>query len=243
MQTPGISVVIPAYNEENFLPATLVSVNEARRLFSSSIQLPSEVVVVNNASTDQTEKIALAHDAVVIRHDIRNISSVRNAGIREASYTLIVTIDADCTFPPDALEKIWNFMRDDSYIGGALGVSLITDKRINRIVAHIIQTAVVSISGIYGAMFFFWRDAAIEIGGFPENRLVAEDSAFAIALRSHGRKQGKKFARLKSVQVGTLDRKDIRLRAIFPLIVQVIRVFAGAKQTPGDLKFWYDPDR
>ena len=92
-------------------------------------------------------------------------------------------------------------------------------------------------------MFFFWREAALEIGGFPENRVVAEDSAFAIALRNHGKKQGKKFARLKSVQVGTLDRKDTSRKTILPVIIQVIKGFAGVKQSPDELKYWYSPKR
>ena len=243
MSTLGISIVVPAYNEENFLPATLASINEARKYFEATTNLRTEIVVVNNASTDQTEKIALANGAVVVPHPIRNISSVRNAGIRKSLYEVVVTIDADSFLPKDALVKIWNLMSSNRYVGGALGVKIISERISVRIMAFIIQRIVVLISGIYGAMFFFSREAALEIGGFPEDRLIAEDTAFAIALRAYGRKQKKKFARLKSVQVGTLDRKEIDLRSLLPLILQMIKGAVGAKQKKEDLKYWYDPKR
>jgi glycosyltransferase involved in cell wall biosynthesis len=243
MQETGISVVIPAYNEEKFLPATLTSVNEACRLFSSKTGLPTEVIVVNNASTDQTESVARKFNSTVVRQEIRNISAVRNAGIRAASFPVIVTIDADCFLPPDSLLKIWEFMNDGRIIGGALGVKVISEKTLNRAVASIIQACVFNISGIYGAMFCFRREVALEIGGFPENRLVAEDSAFAINMRNYGKKHGQLFGVLKAVQIGALDRKEARLRDLPSLVIQVVKAFCGMKQAPEDLKFWYDPDR
>ena len=66
MAARGISIVIPAFNEEAFLPATLTSINLARQLFESETGLTSEVIVVNNASTDQTSQVAQTHGAVVI---------------------------------------------------------------------------------------------------------------------------------------------------------------------------------
>lgn len=243
MGSTGITIVIPAYNEEAFLPGTLKSVNEAVRLFQNSTGCLAEVLVVNNASTDRTHKVAKTYGANVILHEIRNISSVRNAGIRSAKFDLIVAIDADCFLPTDSLIEIWKFMQDERQVGAALGVKILSAKALNRIIASIIQTIVGAVSGIHGAMFVFRKDVALEIGGFPESKLVAEDSAFAISMRKYGRERGKKFGLLKSVKVGTLDRKDLSLLELPALIVQVLKAFAGVKQCPEDLKFWYDPDR
>jgi len=243
MNSQGISIVIPAYNEEAFLPVTLGSVREAIQLFERSMEHPAEIVVINNNSTDRTREVAETLGARVIFHEKRNISSVRNAGIRHAKYELIVAIDADCSLPQDSLVKIWEFMRDEKNVGAALGVKVITDKALSRVVASCIQALVGFISGIHGAMFVFRRQAALEAGGFPEDRLVAEDSAFAISMRKYGRARGKKFGMLKSVKVGTLERKDISLLQVPRLTIQIVRAFTGAKQRPEDLKFWYDPDR
>ena len=94
-------------------------------------------------------------------------------------------------------------MEKGKYLGGALGVKILTDKLSVKIAASIIQALVVRISGIYGAMFFFSREAALKVGGFPEDRLVAEDSAFAIKLRELAKTKGKFFTRFhkKSLQL------------------------------------------
>ena len=99
------------------------------------------------------------------------------------------------------------------------------------------------ISGIYGAMFFFSKEAALSIGGFPENRLVAEDTVFAIKMRKLAKKKSLKFTRLKSVEVGTLVRKTSNLKIVGPMIIQVIKAALGFKQSTSDLKYWYEPDR
>lgn len=243
MQQHGISIVIPAFNEEKFLPATLAAIKIAQSEFARSCDVPTEVIVVNNASTDQTVAVATEAGARVVEQPLRNIAAVRNAGIQSASFDLVVTIDADSFLPPDALLKIFEVMRKGDVVGGALGVVVVTDRSIVRLGATLIQWLVARISGISGAMFFFARTEALEIGGFPENRLVAEDSAFAIALREYGKSIGKGFVHLRTVKVGTLDRKPIGPTVLLPAIAQVAMGFLGRKQTPGDLKYWYDPKR
>jgi glycosyltransferase involved in cell wall biosynthesis len=239
MQLSGISVVIPAYNEEKYLPNTLAMVSAAR----SQVDFPVEVIVVDNASTDRTGQIAEANGARVVRHDVRNISSVRNVGIREARYDMIVSIDADCGTPVDAFQKISQFMSSDDYIGGGLGLRLLSDKFVTQMMVGLIQFLVGKISGIQGAVFFFLRADALAVGGFDESRLVAEDSIFAIAMQKYARARGKKFGLLKSVKITTIDRKDTSLATLGPLAFKLLRVFFGHKLTQKDLGYWYDPKR
>ena len=243
MSLHGISIVIPAYNEEKFLPATLSSVNDAIRHFHLATGCLAEVIVVNNASTDRTHEVALEFGAKVILHEVRNIASVRNAGIRISDYELIVAIDADCSMPAESLTKIWKFMQDPNYTGAALGVSIIADKLATRVIANFIQTFVGLISGINGAMFVFRKAAAMEVGGFPEDKLIAEDSAFAIKMRRHSQSKGKKFGKLGAVKIEALDRKDAKLIELPGLILQATKALIGIRQNRKDLKFWYDPDR
>lgn len=240
MQISGISVVIPAFNEEKYLPETLKAVNLAR----SQLDVPSEVIIVDNASTDRTAEVAGAYFARVVRHAVRNISAVRNVRIREARYNLIISIDADCGTPVDGLQKICEFMsNDDDYIGGGLGLRLLSDKFLTRFMVGLIQFFAEQIGGIQGAVFFFLRDDALAIGGFDESRLVAEDSHFAIAMRKHARSQDKKFGLLKSVKITTVDRKDTSFATIGSLAVKVVRAFLGHKLTQKELGYWYNPKR
>ncbi len=99
------------------------------------------------------------------------------------------------------------------------------------------------ISKIQGAMFVFRRDSALEIGGFSEDHLVAEDSVFSISMANHAKAKGKKFGTLFSVRVATLDRKEIKISSLPGLSWKVLKAYLGKKQSVDELGFWYDPDR
>jgi glycosyltransferase involved in cell wall biosynthesis len=246
MNPNGISVVIPAYNEENFLPATLKAVHEAQLHFREHVSpaLPSEVVVVNNMSSDKTSEVATKLGARVVDHGIRNISAVRNAGIKAALYSTIIMIDADSFLQVDALTEVHKVMSQGRTVGGGFNVVLLTEKPVIRFAAAVFQSLVRGISGMSGAMFFFDRDSALAMGGFREDRLVAEDSTFAMGLRAYGKSHGgRTFNHLNHVKVGTLDRKDTDFLTIAGWLSQALMAFLGRKQRIEDLGYWYDPKR
>src|SRR3954468_21675150 len=76
-----ISFVIPAYNEEKCLPATLESIHAAAR----SLGVDYEIVVADDASSDATAEIARAGGARVAAASNRQIAKTRNSGARAAS--------------------------------------------------------------------------------------------------------------------------------------------------------------
>src|SRR5467141_1547762 len=94
-----ISFVIPAWNEESVLGATLEALSVATRHLTE----PSEVVVSDDSSTDQTAEIARRHGARVVTVQRRQISATRNAGAREAQGDLLIFIDADTLVTPEVV--------------------------------------------------------------------------------------------------------------------------------------------
>ena len=238
----GVSIVIPAFNEEKYLPETLRALNLSRaRLELTGV--PTEIIVVDNASTDKTSVVASNLGCLVIAHPERNISAVRNAGIKAARYGLVVTIDADCSIGEDGLEKIISHMASGIHVGGAMNLRVHANRWDARIAIFLIQWFVVKIAGINGALFFFWKDDALAFGGFREDKLIAEDSAFALDLRRHGAKTNRTFSLLKSVMVTTTDRKDTSIAMLLLLVPKLLRVFLGASVKKSDLKYWYEPKR
>ncbi|MBS34008.1 MAG: glycosyl transferase, partial [Verrucomicrobiales bacterium] len=89
-----VSIVIPAFNEANYLPSTLRAAHEARAAFGQA-GWGSEVVVCDNNSTDATAEVAKANGARVVFEPFNQIAASRNAAGRAAKGEWLVFVDAD----------------------------------------------------------------------------------------------------------------------------------------------------
>lgn len=239
----GISVIIPAYNEERFLPPTLSALRKAAEEFQEEFGQPCEIIVCDNMSTDRTCEVARSLGARVVHHAERNIAGVRNAGIRAAIYDVIVTVDADNLVPPHALSEIWEVMQTGRYVGGGVRVKVVTEQMWKRVLVFGIDRAILYVGGLSMGIFFFRKADAEKIRGFPEELLVGEDSGFALKLKKHGRKDGRKYKHLHSVTLLVSDRKKITFRQSAKTVWHVLRQLAGRPTTREQLDFWYNPDR
>ncbi len=94
-----VSVVIPAYNEEDFIGNCLNSLKKQS-------EPPDEIIVVNNNSTDKTNSIAASYNVRIIHKNKPGMIPARNAGYDEAKYDIIARTDADSILPPDWVKKI-----------------------------------------------------------------------------------------------------------------------------------------
>lgn len=94
------SVVIPAYNEAAFLGATLTSL--AAQEGAGKV----EVIVVDNASTDDTAAVAASHGARVLYEPQRGVCAARQRGTLAARGDIVVSTDADTRFPPGWLTRV-----------------------------------------------------------------------------------------------------------------------------------------
>ena len=97
----GVSVVIPVYNEQDGIGPTLNAVKATLE----TLTLPSEIIVVDDGSTDETpERVAAYEHAKLVRHaENRGVGAARNSGIMCAAYQAIVMIDGDATYPADEI--------------------------------------------------------------------------------------------------------------------------------------------
>src|SRR5262245_20290680 len=99
-----VSVVIPAFNEVGSVPGVIAEVREAlaRR------EIPAEIVVVDDGSTDGTAAAASAAGARVIRHrSNRGYGAALKTGIAAALHENIGMMDADGTYPAIHLPELF----------------------------------------------------------------------------------------------------------------------------------------
>jgi glycosyltransferase involved in cell wall biosynthesis len=91
-----ITVIIPCLNEEQGIEKVL------RRMPA----FVDEVIVVDNGSTDRTADVALAWGAQVIREEVRGYGRSYKRGFASARGDIIVTLDGDHSYPPDAISYL-----------------------------------------------------------------------------------------------------------------------------------------
>ena len=100
------SIVIPAYNEQNRLPGTLEQIFQ----FLQQQSFTSEVLVVENGSTDDTyviaQEFAKQHPSLrVVHNDVRGKGYAIQRGIKEARGEYIFMCDADLSMPVEEISK------------------------------------------------------------------------------------------------------------------------------------------
>lgn len=102
-----ISFVIPALNEQKGISRVLRDI-PVHKLDQMGYEL--EILVIDNGSHDHTVKIARLNGAHVIIQPIRGYGNAYKAGFANATGEIIVTGDADCTYPfsiiPNAINKM-----------------------------------------------------------------------------------------------------------------------------------------
>ncbi|HEY6195922.1 MAG TPA: glycosyltransferase family 2 protein [Candidatus Eisenbacteria bacterium] len=107
-QNLKLSLVIPCYNEEEGV----------REVIGRCPREIDEIVVVDNNSTDRTAEVARSLGAVVVSERKPGYGAAYKAGLRAATGDVVVTLDGDGTYPPEAIpglvdtlvEKRWDFL-------------------------------------------------------------------------------------------------------------------------------------
>lgn len=183
-ENPRFSFVIPARDEELLLAKTIDSIRES----STSCGITSEIIVVDDASQDQTAEIARANGAHVVSVELHNIGAVRNAGAAIARGEYLLFLDADTALNAKTLSAILGAIQAGA-IGGGAGVAI--DSRITlfqRFLSFVFLT--------YWQRFHRWaagcciyvrRDVFQKIGGFDEKHFAAEERYLSDAIKSEGK--------------------------------------------------------
>ena len=193
MTLPTICVVIPAYNSEATLLRALDSV-------AAQTLCPSQILVVDDASSDATHALAAAYrgrpvEVISLRTNV-GASGARNRGIRAASADLVAFLDADDEWLPTKLEKQAHLLvSSQNSTFCSCGSSLIAPdgKNLGDIYRGQAVTtgpdawkALLKDNYVTTPSVLVWRRHLLTLGGFDETLKIAEDQDMWIRLAERG---------------------------------------------------------
>jgi cellulose synthase/poly-beta-1,6-N-acetylglucosamine synthase-like glycosyltransferase/peptidoglycan/xylan/chitin deacetylase (PgdA/CDA1 family)/spore germination protein YaaH len=193
--TPGVSVVVPAYNEEKVVVRTISS------LLLQRYQGELQIVVVDDGSSDDTADIVEeaygAHPQVsVYRKENGGKASALNYGIARARHEIVIGLDADTIFDDDTVAELVQPLADprvaavagNAKVGNRVNLvtrwqalEYVTSQNMDRRAFSQLDCITV-VPGAVGA----WRRSLVQqVGGFKEDTL-AEDQDLTLEMRRLG---------------------------------------------------------
>lgn len=230
------SVIIPAYNEENWLPQTLISLKAAM----ADSGLAGEIIVVDNNSTDKTAQIAVAQGARVIFERRNQISRARNAGAGAARGKYFIFLDADTLLPPDLLKTALNNLESGTCCGGGAWVSSIEPHPLAvRRSIDMWNRLSRAFNWAAGCFIYCLRQGFEAVGGFSEKVYASEEIWFSRQLRAWGKSRGLTFRIIKHPPIVTSVRKLNWFTPRQAVLLIVIMLFPLALRSRLLCSFWY----
>lgn len=209
------------------------------RSAADSAGQPYEVIVVDDASTDRTARIAAAEGACVILIAARQIAKARNAGAAAASGETLIFVDADTLIAPAVVTATLRAIAGGAVGGGAPArldeASPGYAKLLMWLVARTGRLARIA----NGCYFFCTKPAFERAGGFDERLFAGEEIALSRTLKRQGR-----FVILREYVV-TSGRK-MRTHSLRELVGTFLRILLSGRRALKDrsrLGVWYGPRR
>ncbi len=221
----GISVIIPAHNEEKYI------VNTVKSVLNTNCN-DIDIIVVCNGCTDNTylkASMMQSKPVKVLSLPKASVSAARNLGEKHAKYSNLVFLDADTHVSKNAFDIIQKYFSDS--IVGTLKVYPWPNKLIGRIM-FALKNFIIKYIPVYptsNGIIFTTKTMFDKIGGFDESLVKREDGVFVRT----GRKLGK-FVILTKAYVSTsmrrYEKKGYLMHALFWVKDWFLWIFGKSKQ-------------
>ena len=191
-ENPLVSIVIPAFNEEQHILQTLFS------LSNNITEWSVEIIVVNNNSTDRTEELVKETGIHCIKEMKQGITEARNTGLAVAKGIYILNADADSIYPIEWIESMVNPLVTNPNCAAVYGrFSFIPIGNTGRFVYFFYEYFADLMRWInkllrdeamnaYGFNSGFRREQGLAVDGFNHPPGTNEDGWLALKLREKG---------------------------------------------------------
>lgn len=184
-----LSFVVPAYNEESYLPDCLDSILKQTAGLADSV----EIIVVNNASTDRTREVALGYPGVqVVDEPRKGLTFARQAGFAASTGELVANVDSDSRLTPGWVAKVLKAFGEDPRLAALSGPFIYYDLTPSQRASvwifysvawlvYVMNRYILRAGGmVQGGNFVLRRSALEQIGGFDTSiSFYGEDTDIA----------------------------------------------------------------
>jgi glycosyltransferase involved in cell wall biosynthesis len=184
---PSVGVVIPCFDQARFLPAAVASVRAQR--------YPSECLVVDDGSRDDTADVATGLGVRLLRQRNAGVSAARNAGLAAMPTDLVAFLDADDELLPEAIAAEVEALTARPDAAVVVGRCRPIDVDGRPLPARYLEVDADNLYREWLSRNFVWtpgaalfrRPALAAIGGFPVDLGPAADYAVYLRLARAGR--------------------------------------------------------
>ena len=239
-----ISVIIPAFNEEKLIGASLVSIRSAMAAFDQA-GWQSELIVCDNNSTDRTAELARAAGATVVFEPVNQIGRARNSGAAAATGDWLMFVDADSQPSRGLFEDVVAAVGTGKYLYGGAAIRM-EGRHPAAYVLNIIWNFVSRVKKYAAGSFIICETAAFrKIGGFDLKLFAGEEIKLSQDLKLLARANGKSGVILSRHPLVTSARK-LHLYSFKEYMRFLRRTILGRGRTlrsREDCPLWYDGRR
>lgn len=201
-----ISVIVPAFNEEKLLAASLAEMRLAAKSFLVR-GWEFQLVVCDNNSTDRTAEIARAAGATVVFEPINQIGRARNAGASVAIGDWLLFVDADTHPSAELFAEVADQIVAGRCLAGGVTIRLDTKLFAAGLVTGLWNWTSRFKKWMAGSFIFVEASAFQKIGGFNHEFFAAEELDLSQRLKTLARATGKKIVILHRHPIKTSARK------------------------------------
>jgi glycosyltransferase involved in cell wall biosynthesis len=201
-----ISVIVPAFNEEKLLGASLAEIRSASSAFTSR-GWAFELIVCDNNSTDRTAGIARAAGATVVFEPVNQIARARNAGAGIATGDWLVFVDADSHPSAELFADVAEQVSAGRALAGGVTIRLDENLPVAGFVTRLWNWAS-RVHRLMAGSFIFVETAAFRrVGGFSHEFYAAEELELSQRLKKLARATKRKIVILHRHPIKTSARK------------------------------------
>jgi glycosyltransferase involved in cell wall biosynthesis len=201
-----ISVVVPAFNEEKLIAASLASIRDAMAGFADK-GWTAELIVCDNNSTDRTSELARTAGATVVFEPVNQIGRARNCGAAAATGDWLVFVDADSHPSRGLFADVAAAIESKTCIFGGSTVQMEGDLFAGKI-GMVVWNTTSRVCKYAAGSFIFCETAAFrQIGGFDNQLFASEELDLSKKFKRLARATGRRVVILHRHPILTSARK------------------------------------